>query len=454
MPEFKEGDILCSKYRLKEHFNGGGFSSVWLATDLDAQTDFALKIYDDVTNIMEFQKGFNLVVNLNHSNIFTPLAYYVHDGVPFLVMSYCRNGSASSKIGSKLSEEDIWQFVYDVASGLAYLHDSRRIVHQDIKPANILIGDDGKYMITDFDISTRQKETKRMTRSQVEAMQDFNYGCGTPPYMGPERWPDPETGYKPSVIPMQASDIWSFGATLYELIMGDVPFGETGGAHQRSLCRDLGERKRKKGAVPKIAGPYSRELKKLIQMCLAVDRSDRPWAKLIAESALRRKAPVMHSPTKTSTKVTIVCGAVAIVGAGIFWVWSKTTLEKDLYPNDSLYAANVERAVGLVRQQAGLIDDIKKSGFASDHVEKLIEAATLYRQTEGLDSVSDSIRKSGERQWQMAQELIDIEYSHLKTWENDYRDMEFFNEADSIALRSRELSQYTTSKNNKTNSNK
>ena len=445
---FKEGDILCSKFKLKEHFNGGGFSSVWLATDLDAQADFALKIYDDVASIKEFQKGFNLVVNLNHSNIFTPLQYYVHDGIPFLVMSYCRNGSASSKIGGKLSEEDIWRFVHDVASGLTYLHESRKIVHQDIKPANILIGDDGKYMITDFDISTRQKETKRMTRSQVEAMQDTNYGCGTPEYMGPERWPDIETGYKPSAKPMQASDIWSLGATLYEIMTGDVPFGETGGAHQRELCRKLSGRKRKNGAVPKITGSYSKELKKLVKMCLSVDTCNRPWAELIAESALRHKAPVMPSPMPIWAKAAIACCAVAILSFGLFRACSKPP-EKNVYKNDSLYAANVERAVGLVRTQAGLVDDVKKSGFATDHVTKLIEAATLYQQAERLDSVSDSIRSTGIRQWQMAQELIDIEYSHLKTWENDYREMEFYSEADSMALRSKKLSSYTTTERQK-----
>jgi serine/threonine protein kinase len=411
---------------------------------LKAQVDLALKIYDDVEDMESFRKGFELVYRLTHSNIFTPLAYDVHEGVPFLVMTYCPNGSASSKIG-KMSEDDVWRFAHDVASGLAYLHSNKKkIVHQDIKPANVLIDDDGKYMITDFDISTRQKETKRMTRRQVEAMQDTNYGCGTPEYMGPERWPDSETGYKPSSKPMQASDIWSLGATLFELMTGEVPFGETGGAYQRNLCRKLKGCKRKKGAVPKIAGPYSKELKKLVSMCLSVDACNRPWAELIAESTLKHKAPSLPSHTPKWVKVAIVTGTVLIIST-IFFIFGSWPPPPPLCcENDSIYTVKVEQAVGLVRTQAGLIDDVKKEGFATGHVEKLIEAAILFQQTDSLDCVSDSVRISGKRKWQMAQELIDIEYSHLKTWENDYRDMEFYPEADSMALRAKELSRYTS----------
>lgn len=81
MPGFKVGDILCSKYQLKKRFDEGGFSSVWLAEDLETQENLALKVYESIEDMDAFKKGFKLVYRLNHSNIFTPLAYYVHDGV-------------------------------------------------------------------------------------------------------------------------------------------------------------------------------------------------------------------------------------------------------------------------------------------------------------------------------------------------------------------------------------
>ena len=74
---YKEGDVLCGKYELVKQFNKGGFSSVWLARDLKAKQDFAVKIYAqenglDEDGIEEFREEYNLVVNLTHSNIFKP----------------------------------------------------------------------------------------------------------------------------------------------------------------------------------------------------------------------------------------------------------------------------------------------------------------------------------------------------------------------------------------------
>ena len=58
---FKEGDILCSKYKLKKRFDEGGFSSVWLAEDLETQENLALKIYESIEDMDAFKKGFKLV---------------------------------------------------------------------------------------------------------------------------------------------------------------------------------------------------------------------------------------------------------------------------------------------------------------------------------------------------------------------------------------------------------
>lgn len=453
---FKEGDILCSRYKLKGHFDGGGYSSVWLATDLIARTDFALKIYDDVESMEEFRRGYSLVVNFNHSNIFTPLSYEIHNGVPFLVMTYCPNGSAKSKIG-KMDENEIWKFVHDVAAGLAYLHD-RGIVHQDIKPGNILIDDDGKYMITDFDISTRQEGTRNMTARQVEAMQNYNYGSGTPNYMAAERWPDANGGYWPAATPYSASDIWSLGATLFELIEGHVPFGETGGAYQRGLCRDDNPRHRKGDAIPKMASNYSKELKKLVRMCLAKDTWNRPKAQQIAEAAVYHKAPPMPNPNPIPKWIKYLAAAciIIVMSCLAYFAWAKfkqikeEETRKEQLMRDNNYSIIVNNATKIVREQASLIDDVKKKDYAAPHVGQLIEAAKLYQQAMRLDSISDSTRIAGEGRWQMAQELINIEYKHIQDWEKDYREMVKYGmedaakAADSMKVRLRELSPFTT----------
>lgn len=430
---FKEGDVLCSKYQLKRQFNKGGFSSVWLAYDLKAQEYFALKIYDadggySEEEIEEFRRGFKLVVNLTHSNIFKPLSYDVQDNIPFLVMSYCPDGSTTSRIG-KMTEDEVWRFAHDVASGLAYLHDYKEVVHQDIKPGNILIDEDGKFMITDFDISTKQQKTVRMTIKQAQEMQDYNYGSGTPDYMGPERWPG--DGYIPSAKPVYASDIWSLGATLFELMTGSVPFGETGGAYERKFH-----------AIPKITGHYSKELKKLVRMCLAENTWERPNAKQIAESALSRKAPSMR-PFQWKGYLGVVCLIIVILfSTYVFWPIRPS---QPFGANDSIFIAQVKEASMMVESQAE--NPHRYDDFATNYSNSLSKAALMYQETLALDSVSDSIREKGREMWMASQTIIDQEYQYFSSQEKKYAELDDDERpaaADSFALRCEEIKLYVS----------
>ena len=446
MPDFKVGDILCSKYKLKRRFDEGGFSSVWLAEDLETQESFALKVYENIEDIDAFKRGFRLVYRLNHSNIFTPLAYYVHNDVPFLVMTYLPNGSVSSRIG-QMEEDEIWKFVHDVAAGLAYLHDSKAIVHQDIKPGNILIDDDGKYMITDFDISTRQSGTQRMTARQVEEMQDFNYGSGTPPYMGPERWPDRDRNYEPPLRPSQASDIWSLGATLFELMEGHVPFGETGGAYQRGLCKEKGTRNSKNDAVPEMTSNYSKELKKLVKMCLAKDAWNRPSAQEIANSAQKKKAPVKHtSSTPSWVKYVAACGSAAVlIASGTFLLWPKSGGGGGGDTNnDSIYTSYIGNATTIINKQSELSNNNDNYMF---DIEKVSEAFALYEQADTMANVSDSIKQEGRKQWSVSQEIIDKEYQRMASEEQRYKNMDATSAALKFQQQRISLEKYATTNN-------
>jgi len=437
---FKEGDILCSKYKLKNRFDEGGFSSVWLAEDLDSQENLALKIYENIEDMEAFKKGFKLVYKLKHINIFTPLAYNVHKGIPFLVMTYCPNGSAKSKIG-KMSENEIWKFAHDVAAGLAYLHDERAIVHQDIKPGNILINDDGKYMITDFDISTRQAGTRRMTERQVQEMQDFNYGCGTPDYMGPERWPDKAMSYKPSLIPSQASDIWSLGATLFELMEGHVPFGETGGAYQRNLCKELSNRKRKSNATPKIRGNYSKELKKLVYMCLAKEMWDRPKAQQIADNAQLHKAPTPHlAPMSGWWKYGVGIGGLGLSTIAVVLLWPK-------HPSppisDNAYIATLDSAMSIIEVQK---ERASKDDSYKFDIEKIDEAYDLHEKADTMKNVTDSARTAGRATWARAQDMINEEYQRMVSEEQRYTRIDATSAALTFQQQRMKLEKYVTIK--------
>ena len=149
-----------------------------------------------------------------------------------------------------------------MAAGLAFLHSMNPVViHQDIKPDNIMIGDNGTYMITDFGVSAHAKSTLRKSMSIAFA------SAGTTAYMAPERFSKDNT-------PIKANDIYSLGATVYEMLTGDPPFGESGGLFQ------------KRGAeIPNLPGNYSAQLSQLIEMCLQENPWDRPTAEQVEEYA-------------------------------------------------------------------------------------------------------------------------------------------------------------------------
>ena len=255
------------RYELIRQLGRGGFSEVWLAEDSWTHVQVAIKVYAPGTGLDEagiqlFTQEFSLVFDMNHTNLLKPTYFDSWERQPYLIMPLCKNGSAFKYVTGqeRISEDECWKLLHDVSAGLAYLHGKNPpLIHQDIKPDNVLISDEGRYMITDFGISARVRSTIRGGLAQEQS-------GGTLAYMGPER-------FSSRPRPIMASDIWSLGAMMYELICGMPPFGNNGGLMQ------------KKGAeIPVIEEEgYSQELKDIIYQCLAEDPSKRLWAETIEE---------------------------------------------------------------------------------------------------------------------------------------------------------------------------
>ena len=268
--------IWDNRYRLVERLGKGATAQVWEALDTKAgNIKVALKIFSAFGNIgtrgiQFFEKEFTTVHGLIQTNLLVPSSYDTYGNIPYLVSKFCEKGSADGLKG-KLSEEQIIKFMKDTAQGLDYLH-KHDIVHQDIKPENILIDDDDNYVLTDFGISN-QSEKK-----------DQN---GTPAYMGPERW-----GKNP--ISTSKSDIWSLGATVFEMITGDVPFGDG----QAGAIQASGEK------IPDFPESFTnKKIKDLVVRCLDIEPENRPSAEEIV-IALEDDNPI---------KLWIIAAAVALL---------------------------------------------------------------------------------------------------------------------------------------------
>lgn len=261
MIKLSEKTIFANRYQFQRLLGRGGFSEVWLAVDKMTNLEIAVKVYApgqgmDTDGMKDFCKELSQVYNLNHTNLLKPQHVDNWEGMPYLVMTYCPKGSCHRQIGT-MTEDQIWKMLHDVASGLAYLHE-QGIIHQDIKPDNILIDPMGNYVITDFGISVQSRSTLRKSMNIAS-------GSGTTAYMGPERFSTDPT-------PLKASDIWSLGATAYELLTGNAPFGEIGGGMQKG------------GAdLPTIKQNISAELRMALSKMLALNTWDRPTAEQLVK---------------------------------------------------------------------------------------------------------------------------------------------------------------------------
>ncbi len=266
-----EGENLFhDRYFLERLLGRGNFSEVWLAKDTKTDIQVALKIYAPATGLDDhgmniLSREFAIVVSANQKNLLKPLYYDSFERKPYLVLPYCKNGTIQRHIG-KFSEEDAWHLFHDVAAGLAYLHSMEpTLIHQDIKPDNIMIADNGTYMITDFGISAHAMSALRKSVSTKFA------SAGTTAYMAPERFSKDNT-------PIKANDIWSLGAMVYEMLTGTVPF-TSGTMVEGGILQAKG------AEIPDLPSIYTPELNQMIHMCLNIEPWERPTADDIVEYA-------------------------------------------------------------------------------------------------------------------------------------------------------------------------
>lgn len=277
----KVGDLF-RQYRVLERVGEGGMGVVYRAHDTTLCRNVALK-FVTVAPRFNSEHGDRLrrearaLAALNHPNILTIHEIGDADGTPFLVLEWVGGGALSDPSFERpLSTREFLRVALSIAEALGAAHD-QGIVHRDVKPANVLVTDEGRVKLADFGLARFRELDQDVTRTAGVV--------GTVAYMSPEQANGGEVG--------PTSDVFSFGVLAYELLTGQLPFkGQGPGA---VIAAIVSGRYTPLSAARRAVPP---ELAALVERCLEKDPAARFQSGRDVAHALQRALSDRDGPAR------------------------------------------------------------------------------------------------------------------------------------------------------------
>jgi len=227
----KKMPAFIGQYQVIEEINRGGMGIVYKAIDPELKRRVAIKVLlagegATETDVLRFRREAQATARLQHPNIVPIYAVGEFDGKPYFVMDFIEGRTAKQlKDRGEMTPRLALKIVEGVADALHHAH-MNGVYHRDVKPANIIVGDDERAQLMDFGLARREDEDLEITQSGTT--------MGTPAYMSPEQ----AEGHLDQIDAQ--SDVYSAGACLYELLTGRAPFdGQTTMAVLRKIIDEL-----------------------------------------------------------------------------------------------------------------------------------------------------------------------------------------------------------------------
>lgn len=205
-------------YYLQRRIGSGGYADVYKALDIFLNRDVAVKVLkvrvdpNDRHEVLRNAREARITVRLKHPHIVHVIEFNIHHNIPYIVMEYAQNGSLRRfhRAGEPLPWVTTIYYARQITEALAFIH-SHGIIHQDVKPENILLSDDYEILVSDFGTVAFIQNTGPLNTHEC---------IGTVNYMAPERFSDDS--------PTPASDIYSLAVVIFEWLTGEpLFFGST-----------------------------------------------------------------------------------------------------------------------------------------------------------------------------------------------------------------------------------